>query len=172
MTREAPVRLGTIRDDRGRSVALLDPMADWAAGRHDRIRKEVLDSIIRELSGGHLPSRRLIVGGAIAVAGMILLAAAAIGLDIYHEGAAAAADLRRSLFITVPAVVPMLIAAIVVPVLAARRKRLAAARDALLRHSTCPHCGYDLSGARSDGGAAVCPECGCAWRIPARHMLS
>ena len=40
----------------------------------------------------------------------------------------------------------------------------------MLKHSRCPHCGYDLRGLPTDPGdhATVCPECGCAWRLKRR----
>jgi predicted RNA-binding Zn-ribbon protein involved in translation (DUF1610 family) len=45
-----------------------------------------------------------------------------------------------------------------------RRKKVC---RTLLRHSRCPHCGYDLHGLPADeeDEATICPECGCAWRL-------
>lgn len=157
--------LGTIRDEQGRAVRVLDPMLDWATGRQDRIRRKTLEAVVRELSGAALPDRRVIVAGVAIVGAGVVLVAATIGVSIYREGAAAAADLRQALLITGPAVVPMLIASVIVPFFVARRRRLAAARDVLLRHALCPHCGYDLSGA-AGSTTITCPECACVWRAP------
>jgi hypothetical protein len=45
-----------------------------------------------------------------------------------------------------------------------RQQRIGAV---MLEHLRCPHCGYDIRGSPVDpkDGAAVCPECGCAWRL-------
>ena len=40
-----------------------------------------------------------------------------------------------------------------------------------IEHLRCPYCGYDIRGLPVDpsDGATVCPECGCAWRVPVRY---
>lgn len=167
MTRQAKARsLGSIRDERGRAVSVLDPMIDWAAARYERIPRETLDSIIGAMSRGAPPNRRAIIAGLALLALLTLGAAVFIGLDVVKGGPSARADLKQGVLITAPAVVGMLIAAVVVPAVLARRRRLAAARRVLLDHGRCPHCGYDLSGLPCEGSIATCPECGCAWRLP------
>jgi hypothetical protein len=50
----------------------------------------------------------------------------------------------------------------------ARRARHKRIRNIMLQHLRCPHCGYDLRllPTAPGDGATVCPECGCAWRLP------
>ena len=49
-----------------------------------------------------------------------------------------------------------------------RRARAKLVCAAMLKHLRCPHCGYDIRCLPTDpaDGATVCPECGCAWRLP------
>ncbi len=48
-----------------------------------------------------------------------------------------------------------------------KRKRLKEVTAAMLKHTHCPHCGYDLRLLPNDPDdcATVCPECGCAWKL-------
>ena len=40
-------------------------------------------------------------------------------------------------------------------------------RDAMLRHSMCPSCGFDLAEERGADGLIECDECGAGWRVSA-----
>jgi len=48
-----------------------------------------------------------------------------------------------------------------------RMARFGKVATAMLRHHRCPHCGYELANLpAAEDGLTVCPECGCAWRMP------
>jgi hypothetical protein len=49
-----------------------------------------------------------------------------------------------------------------------KRSRSGKVAAAMLKYARCPHCGYDLRLLPTDpvDGATVCPECGCAWKLP------
>ena len=50
-----------------------------------------------------------------------------------------------------------------------RAGREESAREAMLAAGLCPSCGYQIDGgAVGVDGCTVCPECGAAWRLPAR----
>jgi hypothetical protein len=55
--------------------------------------------------------------------------------------------------------------------LRARRARWTRIGRIVIEHRHCAHCGYDLRGCPTDptDGVTVCPECGCAWRLPAQQ---
>ena len=166
-TKHEPSSLGTASDASGRPVAILDPGVDWLLGRYDRFDQETLDRIMVELGVEGRAARRLILGGTGFVALLVVAAAGAIAIDIAIEGPAAQQDLLGSLLFTGPAVAMMLAAGVVLPVIVARRRRLARSRDILLRHGHCPHCGYRIREVppRPESGQTVCPECASAWRI-------
>ena len=70
------------------------------------------------------------------------------------------------------------LAATVVLVLAARRRRLRRAAlevaDILLHNGLCAACAYSLRGHYGEDGVVVCPECGAAWReerVVRRHTF-
>ena len=50
----------------------------------------------------------------------------------------------------------------------ARRARAKRVCAVMLAYLHCPSCGYDIRGLPTDpeDRATVCPECGCAWKLP------
>jgi hypothetical protein len=156
---------GTTRDAAGRRVTLFDPGIDWLVGNRDRIDEATADRVMRELNGEVRASRRVILGG-IAFVGLLAAAALiALGIDIAIEGRAALRDALGSLVLTGPAVTMMLVAGVVVPVVVARRRRLARTHEIMLRNGHCPHCGYRIADIppQPATGHTICPECGCEW---------
>lgn len=158
-------RLGSALDARGRRVTILDPGVDWLLGRDDQIDKATLDRIMTDLGVEARRSRRIILGGMAFVVALIIIAGVLIGVDVAKEGPSARQDLLQSLVYTGPAVFIMFVAGVATPIMIARRKRLAGAQAAMLRHGHCPHCGYRIAETPKDPktGHAVCPECGSAW---------
>lgn len=156
----------SVCDAGGRRVALLDPGVDWLLGKQDRMDRATLDRIMTDLGVEARAARRLILGGAGAVLLLSLAVAGAVAVDIAIEGRGALRDLLGSLVFTGPAVAAMLAAGVVLPVVLARRRRLARSTDVLLRHGHCPHCGYRVAAIpRSPTGRTICPECACAWVV-------
>ncbi len=61
---------------------------------------------------------------------------------------------------------------LIVTTFSLRSRRTRTARAACLEHSLCPSCGYTLTGIPLHAdGCAVCPECGSAWRPPAKGRI-
>lgn len=165
ITGEEVPRAGTCRDARGKHVSVLDPAPLWLLERDEPIDRGTLQRIVEELGVPHGRSARPLWAGLAAFVVICLLAAGGVAFDIAREGNAAFRDLVGSLFITGPAVVFVIIAGCIVPLLIRRRERLARVREVMLAHGHCPHCGYRVGELPRDpaDGAAVCPECASAW---------
>lgn len=156
---------GFVTDAAGRRVRVLDPGVDWLLNSDDRFDRPTLERVAQEVGIEARAGRRLIIGGVCVVLGLTLVAGIAIAVDIMIEGPGALRDLVGSLFLTGPGVAVMLGVGVITPIVVARRRRLACARQALLRCGHCPHCGYRIDGLPPDPemGWIRCPECACAW---------
>lgn len=163
-----PPVIGTISDAAGRRVTLLDPAVDWLVGNRERMDQKAVERIMTDLNGEARASRRLILGGISFVLLLTVAALIALAINIAFEGRAALHDAIGSLVFTGPAVAIMLVAGVVVPIVVARKRRLANSCDVMLRNGHCPHCGYRIAGIppqpRTDH--TICPECGCEWAPP------
>lgn len=159
---------GFVTDAAGRRVRVLDPGVDWLLNSDDRFDRPTLERVAREVGIEERAGRRLIIGGVCVVLGLTFIAGIAIAVDIIIEGRGALRDLVGSLFLTGPGVAVMLGVGVITPIVVARRRRLACARQALLRCGRCPHCGYQIAGLPPDPqtGWVHCPECSCAWEPP------
>lgn len=164
-----PTALGEVADANGRRVRVADPAGDWFLGRHGSVDAATLDRVIRDLDGGDARTRaaslRTLRIGIAAVAILLAASLALVAVSIAVEGPAAFADLRASLLLTGPAIAMMVGAGVVAPALVARRRRLAGARDAWLRHGRCPACTYPIAEVPAVAAARTCPECGAAWPV-------
>ena len=167
-TRAVRSGIGSVADARGRRVALRDPAVDWLVGDRRGMDPATAEAIMHELEGGLRSSRRRVLVGMLGFVVLVVVAVGALVVSIAVEGGAAWRDFVGSLTLTGPAVLLMLCAGVVVPVVLARRSRLARSCEVLLRHGRCPHCGYRIAEVAADPatGHTVCPECGCAWRAP------
>jgi hypothetical protein len=151
-----------VKDARRRRVTMLDPYTLHALHRYDSIPAETLHQIAEEIGSG-LQSRwyrRLWFSMAACV---VLLAILATGCVI--------AMIRGGLFALLDRGLPPFLVTLFATLwlwLFARRQRFLRTRDVMLKYLRCPHCGYDIRGLPTDpaDGATVCPECGCAWRLP------
>jgi hypothetical protein len=151
---EAP-RKGRIKDARGRSVRQLDPVALQAMRRHELIDRACLARIVNEKGVGMSWWDRAPI-----IMAVVVLTGVGVTLFVKHQaGTPWGQLLRRSLPMFYLFILPFIVWG------GARKKRFGLIRGAMLRHSRCPHCGYDVRGleADPDDGATVCPECGCAW---------
>jgi hypothetical protein len=162
-TRGRRAALGEVLDAYGRRVRVVDPAGDWLLGRHETVEMATLDRVMRELDRTHATSLRTLRIGIAAVTVLLVASVALVAISIAVEGAAAFADLRASLLFTGPAIAMMVGAGVVAPVLVARQRRLAGARDAWLRHGHCPACAYRIAEVTAVAGVRTCPECGAAW---------
>lgn len=162
-----PTVLGEVADANGRRVRVVDPAGDWLLGRHGAVDAATLEGVMRDLDGDrarpHAASLRTLRVGIAAVAILLAASLALVAISIAVEGRAALADLRASLLLTGPAIAMMVGAGVVAPAVVARRRRLAGARDAWLRHGRCPACAYRIAEVPAAAGTRTCPECGAAW---------
>lgn len=165
-----------IRDARGRSVRTLDPLRLHLLGRGDVIDAEALERIAEEIEPGARGRRRLTrIVLLVFLPAVVLLTFGGIALDIWIEGKAAWDDLISTL--TNPAMigpaVACLFSGVYFPWIASRQASSRQAVAAMLKHRTCPHCGYGLVGVPVDpsDGATVCPECASAWDLDAAQHL-
>jgi hypothetical protein len=147
-----------IKDARGRVVRQLDPVSMHVLRQHDRIDADALRSIVS--TGGiriRAVERVWMVAGVLApLVVLALFGAEVVSGGVYDGLYAKTASL---LFMcSIPWIVW----------LGMRRSRFGKVTTAMLGHSRCPHCGYDLAALPPDpeDGATVCPECGCAWLVP------
>lgn len=168
--RRAQHARGFVTDAAGRRVRVLDPGANGLLNSDARFDRLTLERVAREVGIEERAGRRLVIGGVCVVLGLTLIAGIAIAVDIMIEGRAALRDLVGSLFLTGPGVAVMLGDGVITPIVVARRRRLACARQALLRCGHCPHCGYRIEELPPDPrtGWVRCPECACAWEQEAR----
>jgi len=138
---------------------MLDPYALHLLGRDDEIPKDALARIAKEIGSGRS-------GVAQVRALFALWTLVAVPLIAFCAALVWGGQVRRLLAWT-PAWLPILLFPWLTW-LGARRRRYRRTLRVMLRHSRCPHCGYDLRLLPADpaDGATVCPECGCAWRLP------
>lgn len=166
MPRAEPTRrknAGRIKDDRGREVTQLDPIALQLLHKHEAIDAETLRRIAREPGVGLKKVERIVF--CIQVAGALLV----VGFFTYETitGGIADAFTAKSVSLLYLVMLPWIVW------FGIKKKRFRSIKPALLKHQRCPHCGYDLRGLDidADDGATVCPECGCAWKLPgATHV--
>ena len=154
-----PPRGRRVKDARGRKVTQLDPVAMRLLRQHDVIEPDVLRAITRE-RGVNVSVRErvaLIVATAASTLVTILFC-----IEVATGGILQGPIARTSSLVFFCTMLWVVWSRI-------KRSRLGHIAAAMLRHERCPHCGYRLGDLPSpDGdGATVCPECGCAWRLPA-----
>lgn len=163
---DPPARRGRIRDARGRSVRVLDPVRLHALGRRDVVESETLGRIVDDLAPGARRKRAVLVIAIPLVAALI----GGLFLFLLLKGGAAWRGLLEGALN--PAFFGVYAGCFLTPWLIARNARLHRAPSVMIEHRVCPHCGYRLGGLPVDpvDGATVCPECACAWRldVPAR----
>ena len=168
LSSHSEARRGRVRDARGRAVSVLDPITMHLFGRRGSIESAKLEAIAEELEPGMGRRKKLVVWLVIPV---VLLTIGGVTASIVIEGRPAWNDLIST--VTNPVfLTPQLFCAIGLPWMIAhqaRRKRTGRAMRVMLKHRTCPHCGYNLLGLPADetDGSTICPECASAWRLDA-----
>lgn len=147
-----------IKDARGRVIRPIDPVALYLRRQHAVIDAATLRAIVNEkgvrVGGGE---RIALISGACGALFVIgLFAHALITGDI--RGARYAKSVSVLYLVTLPWIIWY----------GVKRKRFGHVTAVMLRYLRCPYCGYDLRGLPTDpvDDATVCPECGCAWRMP------
>jgi hypothetical protein len=152
---------GRVTDARGRTVKQLDPVLMHYLRRHDLIPAGPLAEIARDSGSGWAVQGQLIFTTLWSLALVLLVIAHFVkwggGLSVHPR------EVRLLIFLSVCFTVNIIIVWYV-----SRYVRRRQTRRILLGHRRCPHCGYDLKDLPVDppDGATVCPECGCAWRLP------
>ena len=132
----------------------------------DRADRAAIQSMLNDMERGlarQLSWRTYVLRVLVGVAVM-----AAVFVVLWLVGDANFRAAMRQVYTTEFAIyLPFLIGVFVIPLLMARHRHAGRVLRALLDHRICPHCGYDLRGIPADpsDGAAVCPECACAWRL-------
>lgn len=155
---------GRIRDARGQAVTAMDPVKLHVLNLRSAIPADTLLAMADELLPGVRRQRAVqlismaftvlfIVGGTIVY---FTLFSTWKGID----RVSAAIYIVQGLVILAGAVIAFR---------KAKAKYADRIADVMLAFRRCPHCGYDIRALPTDptDGATVCPECGCAWRLPA-----
>ncbi len=154
-----------ITDGRGRSVALLDPIAMHLFGRCDAVPAEPLRVIAEEIEPAVAKRPRLKI---LLYVFLILLF---LGLHFVYNirGTVPGTFSLRMILTSVGGSIPIIVPFLFVIIAQHRLYRGSFNRVApvMLKHRRCPHCGYDLRGlpVAQEDHATVCPECGCAWQV-------
>lgn len=158
-------RASRTRDDRGRDVALVDPLGRAVFGPDEEARDPDLEAIIAEVEpqSGRGAARRIRIAVRVGFAALVVMVVGALAILAF--GSAAARDNLIGVA-TNPVFVAPIVAGAIVPWIVAREQRLRRARSAMLRHRRCPGCLQSLQGLGTDAdGCTCCPECGAAWRL-------
>ena len=157
-TKSTPKKRKHIKDARGRKVTQLDPVKLYVLRRTEPIERRVLAAIVAEKGIRMTPLEK----GAMILS-LVLLAALITTLAVKLLGGESWANLARRMVPTFYIFIwPFIVWG------GTRASRFGKVAPAMLKHRRCPHCGYDLRGlpVDADVDATVCPECGCAWRLP------
>ncbi len=153
---------GFIVDARGRRVTQLDPVIMHLTRRRSDIPADDLRALANDVGIGLNRGTRLSFWMALLCL-LCLAIAVTICLVRYNAGTISASKFARNLL-------PYLavVSAMTGSWISLRNSRHQKIGKAMLAHRRCPHCGYDLRGLdiNADDSATVCPECGCAWRLP------
>ncbi len=146
-----------IKDARGRRVTAMDPTTMHLLHQHDIIEAQPLKAIAEE---DGLKITRTERAGLIIGIITLLTITSLFTYSIIVEGLSDAPYAKTSALLYF-SFVPWLIWFIM------RRRRFDKVAPAMLKHSRCPHCGYDLSNLPVDStdNTTICPECGCAWEL-------
>lgn len=161
-----PRHTGRIKDARGRKVTQLDAVAMHLCRKHDIIEVDVLQAIANEkgvrIRGLERTSLFLVFAFIMPFLGISLFTYEVITGDIQDGPYARFAGMVW--LCCIPWILWY----------SMKRSRYGKIAAAMLRHSRCPHCGYNLHGLAPDDtdGATVCPECGCAWNVDSRAKTS
>ncbi|UCG16522.1 MAG: zinc ribbon domain-containing protein [Phycisphaerales bacterium] len=151
-----------IKDARGRKVTQLDPVTMRLLRQHHVIPPETLRKLADEIGVGWPRFVRLTFIVMLIALVLYLVASAAYSLKHAVSASVGLTAFAKRLSLLIPPLVGLLSIWFV-----SARVRFKRIRNIILRHSRCPHCGYDLRMLPVDpqDGATVCPECGCAWRL-------
>ncbi len=156
---------GWTRDARGRRVTQLDPVLMHLTHRRDDIPANSLEQMASEVGIGLNRGTRLALWSAL-LSLLCLLIAIVICVVRYYAGTLSAGRFARSLIPYIAIVGSM--TGCWASLRSARHQKIG---KAMLAHQRCPHCADDLRGlpASESDGATICPECGCAWNLPAQY---
>jgi hypothetical protein len=150
-------RSGRVRDARDHTVTQLDPVALCLLHEHSVIDADTLRAIVGE-KGVRVTGkeRAALTGGLLGALLVVSLFAYALFTGDIHD-----APFAKSAGLLYLCSLPWIIW------FAIKRKRFGHVAAAMLKHTRCPHCGYDLRMLPVDpvDRATVCPECGCAWLL-------
>lgn len=158
-------RGGRIKDARGRSVRLVDPVRLHLLNQRSIIPVETLRTMTDELLPGAKRQRMLqllslALGFLVVVGGTIIY--------FRYFSSWKGFDPVNVTIYTVQFVI--IVSGPVLAFRMARAKYAGRIVSVMLAHRHCPHCGYDIRGLppSADDGSTVCPECGSAWCVPSQ----
>lgn len=154
---------GRQRDARGRSIGYLDPVKLYLLNEPSVIPAETLQLMVDELLPGARRQRRIQLVS-IALSFLLVVGGTVIYFRFFSTWRG-----FDPVNVTIYAI--QFVVILSGPLIAfrlARAKYISRVASVMLAHRHCPHCGYDIRGLPVDfeDGATVCPECGCAWRLP------
>lgn len=165
-TRKTP--LGRAEDARGRSVRILDPVRMYLLrpitsrllNRPEAVPAPTLRRIAEDLDPYWTRRGRLVF--LVYLVGLVLCYAGGLFYR-FHISSGPSWDLIGMIFPVAQFV--LMFGAFYVTWVIGKRARRPRVLSVMLKHRRCPHCGYDIRDLvpENEGGATVCPECGCAW---------
>ena len=160
--RKPSMRVGTVKDARGRSVAQFDPVKAFLLNQSTVIPTETLQVIVNGVLPGARRQRLIQV---LSVAFGFLFVVGGTVIYFRYFSTWKGLDLVNTTIYAVQLAV--LISGPVIAFRMARSEYAGRVVAAMLKQLRCPHCGYDLRRLPIDptDGATVCPECGCAWLL-------
>ncbi len=155
---------GRVKDARSRLVTQMDPVKMHLLNLRTHIPTETLQAMVDDLLPG--AKRKRLIQVLAVVFGFLFVVGGNVVYFRYFSTWKGLDPVNTAIYVV------QIVVLLGGPVLAFRITRSEYANRVaavMLRHRHCPHCGYDIRGLpiAPDDGATVCPECGCAWALPA-----
>jgi len=154
---------GRVKDARGRSASQIDPVKLHLLNQRSIIPAQTLRSMADRIMPG--ARRQRLIQVISMTLGFLVVVGGTIIYFRYFSTWKGFDPVNVSIYVLQVIVIfsgPFLAFRI------ARAEYMSRITSAVLEHRHCPHCGYNIRGLPTDpkDGATVCPECGCAWKLP------
>ncbi len=156
-------RTGCIKDARGRDVSPTDPVRLHMLNQQSGIPAPVLRSMADEILPG-AKRQRILQVLSVALAVLVVVGGNIIYFR-YFSNWAGLDPVNTTIYVVQTLVI---LSGPYIAYRLAKAQYQGRVASVMLAHRYCPHCSYNIRGLTTDStdGATVCPECGCAWRLP------